>query len=169
MSGEIKDSGNRTWNGCYNSRGDRRGCAITHGMTKTRLYKRWTDMKKRCFNPNNKRYERYGGRGIKVCEEWEKSFLSFYEWSINNGYNDSLSIDRINSDGNYCPENCRWIPFEEQCNNRRSNVVFGYNGEKHNLMQWCKLLDLDYKFIHNRIYKMKWDFEKAVTTPKLHK
>lgn len=140
-----------------------------HGMKNTRLYSLWNAMKSRCNNPKVKSYERYGGRGIQVCEEWEKSFLSFYEWSINNGYKDNLSIDRINNDGNYCPENCRWIPFEEQCNNRRSNIVFEYNGEKHNLMQWCKLLNLDYKFIHNRIYRMKWDFEKAINTPKIHK
>ena len=141
----------------------------THGMQNTRLYSLWNAMKSRCNNPKVKSYERYGGRGISVCEQWEKSFVSFYEWAINNGYEENLSIDRIDNDGNYCPENCRWIPFEEQCNNRRSNIVFKYNGEKHNLMQWCKLLNLDYKFIHNRIYRMKWDFEKAITTPKLHK
>ena len=137
-----------------------------HGMKNSRLYSLWNAMKSRCNNPNIKSYIRYGGRGISVCDEWEKSFLSFYNWAINNGYKDNLSIDRIDNNGNYCPENCRWITFEEQCNNRRTNIVFEYNGEKHNLMQWCKLLNLDYKFIHNRIYKMKWDFEKAITTPK---
>lgn len=139
-----------------------------HGMKNTRLYSLWRAMKNRCNNSNSSNYKRYGGRGIRVCDEWQNSFLSFYEWAKSNGYSDELSIDRIDNNGNYCPENCRWITFEEQCNNRRSNIVFEYNGEKHNLMQWCKLLDLDYKFIHNRIYKLKWDFEKAIITPKLH-
>lgn len=141
----------------------------THGMTNTRLYHLWHAMKNRCNNPKVQSYKRYGGRGISVCEQWEKSFISFYEWAINNGYSEDLSIDRIDNNGNYCPENCRWIPLKEQCNNRKTNIVFEYNGEKHNLMQWCKLLDLDYKFIHSRIYRLKWDFERAITTPKLHK
>lgn len=141
----------------------------THGMTHTRLYHLWNAMKNRCNNPKVQSYKRYGGRGISVCEQWEKSFISFYEWAINNGYSEDLSIDRIDNNGNYCPENCRWIPLKEQCNNRKTNIVFEYNGEKHNLMQWCKLLDLDYKFIHNRIYRLKWDFERAITTPNIHK
>ena len=140
-----------------------------HGMKNTRIYSIWSAMKRRCYNKNVASYNAYGGRGISVCDEWKDSFVNFYEWAINNGYSDELSIDRINNDGNYSPENCRWVTFEQQCNNRRNNILFEYNGEKHNLMQWCKILNLDYKFIHNRIYRMKWDFEKAITTPKLHK
>lgn len=141
----------------------------THGMNNTRLYSIWGSMKSRCNNSRLSSYKIYGGRGITVCDEWAKDFMTFYNWSMANGYQDNLTIDRIDNNKGYMPDNCRWVTFEQQCNNRRTNIVFEYNGEKHNLMQWCKLLNLDYKFIHNRIYKMKWDFPKAITTPKLHK
>lgn len=90
----------------------------THGGSNSRLYNIWCGMKDRCSNPNNNRYDRYGGRGIIVCEEWRGSFESFSRWAFANGYNDSLSIDRVNNDGNYEPKNCRWATAKEQANNR---------------------------------------------------
>lgn len=90
----------------------------THGQTETRLYRTWCHMKERCNNPNNNRYYRYGARGIKVCEEWESSFENFYQWAIENGYNDNLTIERKNNKRNYCPENCTWIPLSEQAKNK---------------------------------------------------
>lgn len=141
----------------------------THGMKNSKLYAVWNAMRSRCYNENVSSYKRYGARGISVCDEWNGSFESFFQWAINSGYADGLTIDRIDNNGNYCPENCRWVTHEEQCNNRRSNIVYEYMGETHNLMQWCKILNLDYKFMHNRIRNKKWDFERAVTTPKLHK
>lgn len=90
----------------------------THGKSETKLYSVWCSMKSRCGNPNNKHYYRYGGRGITVCSEWEKSFESFYEWSINNGYQEGLTIDRIDNDGNYEPHNCRWVTMYVQCRNK---------------------------------------------------
>jgi hypothetical protein len=78
-------------------------------------------MKQRCANPNNQKYKDYGGRGIKVCEEWLHDFQSFYDWAIANGYADGLSIDRIDVNGNYCPENCRWVTMMEQRHNRRDS------------------------------------------------
>lgn len=93
-----------------------------HKLSGTKLYHTWIAIKDRCYNPNNKRYDRYGGRGIQVCEEWINDFMAFYNWAIDNGYDEKLTIDRINNDGNYEPNNCRWETIKAQSRNRSSNV-----------------------------------------------
>lgn len=93
----------------------------THGMTGSRLYRIWAGMKRRCYNANAVNYANYGGRGIEVCEEWKDSFETFHSWAVANGYNDTLTIDRINTDGNYEPLNCKWASYKEQANNRRNS------------------------------------------------
>ena len=104
-----------------------------HGLKGTRLYNIWHSMKQRCNYRLSKDYQRYGGRGITICDEWENDFMSFYNWAMRNGYNSNLTLDRIDVNGNYDPSNCRWVSIKEQNNNRRSCKQITYNGETHNL------------------------------------
>ena len=138
--------------------------STTHGESRTKLYHVWQGMKSRCNNPNYHQYHLYGGRGISVCGEW-MDYINFKEWAINNGYKPGLTIDRIDTDGNYCPENCRWVTQKEQQNNKRTNRTITYNGETHSLMEWCELLQLNYERVSSRL-DYGWTFEDAISLPK---
>lgn len=118
---------------------------ITHNKSNTRLYRIWQNMKSRCYYKQNNRYKDYGERGIVVCDEWKNNFKSFYNWSIKNGYNENLTIDRLDVNGNYTPTNCRWATNEQQAKNKRSNRNFTYKGKTRCLAEWCKLLSLNQK------------------------
>lgn len=135
----------------------------SHGDTETRLYRIWQQMKNRCNNPNVIAYPQYGGRGICVCDEWMHDFVAFKEWSVANGYTDKLTIDRINNDGNYCPDNCRWVTAAVQANNRRSNVIFDYNGEKHNMTEWAKIIGINPRTLRSR-YHAGWSVDRMLST-----
>ena len=135
-----------------------------HGMRSSRLYRIYQSMKGRCYYPCVKGYERYGGRGISICEEWYQDFLSFYKWSLENGYNDTLSIDRINIDGNYEPSNCRWVSPKVQGRNTRTNHRITYKGETHCLIEWAEILKINYGTLKNRI-RRGWSTERAFEEP----
>lgn len=109
-----------------------------HGMSNTRLFNIWNDIKKRCYNTKAKSYIRYGGRNIIVCEEWKNNFLTFYNWAITNGYQEHLTIDRKDNNGNYEPSNCRWVNQQIQCNNKNNNVLITAFGETKTVEQWTK-------------------------------
>lgn len=136
----------------------------THGYSNTPLYNHWKAMLYRCENPKNQAYKYYGQRGITVCEEWH-DFMKFKAWVEATKPNNDYTVDRIDNNKGYSPDNCRWASKKVQANNRRSNREFEYQGETHNLTQWCGILNLDYKRVHNRIAKLGWDFEKAITLP----
>lgn len=105
------------------------GCVSKIRTSKESLYTKWSTMKARCFRKNATNYNIYGGRGIKVCDTWKKDFMSFYNWAINNGYKEGLTLDRIDVNGNYCPENCRWVTMKEQSRNKRDNRLITYRGD----------------------------------------
>lgn len=118
------------------------------------IHECYTNMKTRCYNPNYELYSRYGGRGIKVCDEWKNNFKEFYNWAIN-GWKKELTLDRINNDDDYKPDNCRWVDRVEQANNRHTNYLIKYKGEIKTMAQWSKILKIDYSFIQIRMYKNK--------------
>ncbi len=126
-----------------------------HMDSGTRLYEIWQSLKGRCSNETNTKYLDYGGRGISVCYEWAESYEVFKEWAIEQGYSSAMTIERINNDGNYEPDNCKWIPFSEQANNRRSTVWITHQGRTQNLKQWCNELGLPYGSIHSRYTRGK--------------
>ena len=121
-----------------------------HMQSGTRLYGIWQGMKGRCYNEHNSRYVNYGGRGIKVCDEWKDNFTAFYQWAIENGYSEKLTIDRINVDGDYEPSNCRWTDIKTQCNNRTSNIKITIGNSTRTLTEWCEIFNVDYKKIKAR-------------------
>jgi hypothetical protein len=122
----------------------------THGMKSTRLYATWESMKRRCNNPNAKSYKHYGGRGICVCGQWNR-FEAFAQWAVENGYSDELTIERIDTDGNYEPSNCCWKTQKDQQNNRRNNHRIAINGVTKTLSQWAESSGINPKTILSRI------------------
>lgn len=136
-----------------------------HSESRTRLYGIWIAMKSRCNNPKNNRYHIYGARGIKVCTEWERDYSAFRGWAVSNGYRDDLTIDRIDNDKGYCPENCRWATPKEQGNNKTTNLVITYMGETHTLSEWAEKLGIDYHTLLRRYHSLKWSIKDTLTTP----
>ena len=137
---------------------------IKHGECRTKLNKVWRNMKDRCFNPNNKRFPHYGGRGIDVCQEWKDNYVSFRNWAISNGYKIGLSLDRIDNNGNYCPQNCRWVDSIIQNNNFSRNRFVTYNGVTLSISQWSKITKIHRNTLDYRL-KRGWEVGKALNYP----
>lgn len=143
------------------------GCLIKtnhytkHSQSNTRLYKIWRTMKLRCYNKNASNYNHYGARNIAVCREWKDNFQAFYDWSMSHGYKDNLTIDRINVNGNYSPNNCRWVDMTTQIRNRRNTKYVTYKGVTKPLKEWCEILGIKYSATWNRINILNWSIERA--------
>lgn len=136
----------------------------THGMSDTRLFNIWRGMRTRCYSKSDYHYKWYGARGITVCDDWKNDFHSFYDWAMENGYQDGLSIDRIDNNGDYCSENCHWITQHEQTYNTRKNVYLTYNGETKCVSEWSDIIGISNGTLYHRI-KCGWSDEKILTTP----
>ena len=141
---------------------------VFHGMSDTRIYHIWATMKSRCNNATSENYKHYGGRGIKVCDEWnnKNGFWNFYNWAIRHGYNDDLTIDRIDVNGNNEPDNCRWATFKEQAENRREGrkMMITYHNKTMSIKAWADHLGISEYVIRQRL-KRDWSIEKALETP----
>lgn len=135
--------------------------STTHNKSKTRLYTIWINIKTRCKNEKNKFYPQYGGRGIKICNEWDLDFMKFHDWAMANGYEEHLTIDRIDVNGNYEPSNCRWITLKEQENNKTKHAMITYCGKTQNISQWSDELGIPYKTLWTRLKVRKWSVERA--------
>ena len=130
--------------------------------SRKRLNRIWNGMRHRCYNDKDISYKNYGAKGIGVCEEWKSNFQAFYEWAMNNGYADNLTIDRLDGKKDYCPSNCRWATQYEQSNNRCNNHLITFNGKTLTIRQWADITGIEWYNINNRI-KRGWSVGRALT------
>lgn len=139
--------------GCYRKfvASNRRDC---HHLNNTRIYRIWCGMKRRCYNKHNEHFDRYGGRGIIVCDEWKTNFMNFYDWDMSNGYDDKLSIDRINNEGNYEPSNCRWANQKQQVVNSTAAIKCSLGGNIVSLSDIADILGVSFKRIRRIVYML---------------
>lgn len=140
--------------GCWKDEKTRNRFKV-HGKSNTLQYEIWKSMKQRCYNSNNKDYPNYGGRGIKVCDEWKDDFLTFYHWAKYNGYKRHYTIERINPSGNYEPSNCTWIPNEQQALNRKTTRVIEYQGNNYSMREISEKFNVNYNTFRDYINKGK--------------
>lgn len=168
VNGDNLTRGNTVSCGCYQkditSKNNK-----THGKTNTRLYSVWRGIKSRCHNKNVYEYRWYGARGITMCDEWKNDFDSFYNWSIANGYDEMAprgycTIDRIDANRGYFPDNCRFISQQQQMNNIRTNRIILCDGESHTIAEWSRITGISQFKIRNRIAKLGWSPKRALQT-----
>lgn len=158
---EKRDGRFRVFMKCFDKKGNIRIIRYDY-LARDRIYTIYKHMIDRCFNPKNPYFNLYGGRNITVCEEWKNDYKSFQKWSLENGYKENLSIDRINNDGNYCPENCRWTTMLVQQINRGNNRRIFYNGKNLCLSEWCRLLGFKHNAFLGRLKKNNWTYEETL-------
>lgn len=142
-----------------------------HGLSKSRIWKVWNNVITRCYNEKNNQYKDYGGRGIRVCDEWlgEHGFENFANWAYSTGFMEDAkfgecTIERIDVNGDYSPLNCCWATQEEQANNKRNNIFLTYGGKTQTIAQWSRELGMNYRTLYSRIRKLHWTVERAFKT-----
>lgn len=138
-------------------------------LLRRKIRNAWHDMKRRCYNPASGRYHRYGARGIVVCAEWLHDLEAFYGWSLVNGCEPGLTIDRIDNDKSYSPDNCQWATTAEQAYTRSLTRRVTFRGEDLSLPEWAARSGLSIENLWRRVFREGWDFERAITTPVQHK
>lgn len=148
---------------CYQN-SVRKKNATTHGMSRTPEYRSWESMLARCYNKNQKGYERWGGRGIKVCQRWRESFENFYE-DMGPKPTKKHTIERINNDKDYTKTNCKWATYEEQANNKSNTIYVCYKGEERTLTEWSNITGIKYGTLYRRLKIKEWSIEKTLTKP----
>lgn len=159
-------SGNTKSCGCYQRKKAAEHCSnmSTHGLFGSRIYRIWSGIKNRCQNNKSKDYNKYGARGISLCSEWQ-NFEIFYEWATKNGYQNNLTIDRIDNNKGYSPDNCRWVTIKTQSRNRRTNTYIEFNGMKKCLSEWDEYIGAKSSGVVRQRLIRGWSVEKAITTP----
>lgn len=160
--GKSLQSGKTSSCGCY-SKELLTKRLTKHGDSGTRLYDIWCAIKGRCYNESHKDYQDYGGRGIAMCDEWKNNYIAFRDWALSNGYQENLTIDRIDVNKNYELDNCRWIAKSEQNSNKRNNHLITYNGETRTLTEWAEITGIPRSTLSARIVLNNWPIEKALT------
>lgn len=148
-------TGQRKSCGCHKYKG------LPRGFSHEPLYGLWWSMKRRCTDKNVASYIRYGAKGIRVCTEW-LDYSEFYKWANSNGYRHGLTLDRIDSNKDYCPENCRWVDWKTQERNRKNNRLITFNGETHCLSEWAEITGINRRTLRNRLLR-GWSVEKSLT------
>ena len=155
--------GSKLRNGSTKSCGCLKFSPIAQGYSDTRLYRIWVNMHARCYNEKHDAFKWYGEKGISVCSLWHE-FIPFREWALSNGYDDNLSIDRISSNGNYIPDNCRWQNQKQQMNNVSSNKIILFEGSEYTQSEFADKFGLNYHTVRNRI-RLGWTLEEIIKTP----
>lgn len=166
VSGQSLENGSTKSCGCYRKEVARN--RVYQGDI-PKLHGVWIMMRKRCFDPNCEHYHNYGGRGITVCGEWsgDGGYHNFRDWAKRNGYADGLTLDRIDNNGNYEPNNCAFVSRKAQSNNKRNNVRVEIDGMVHTLAEWCEIYKVPYSRVRVRYRKMGWSIKAALETPPL--
>ena len=148
----------------YSEKG-KQGFQSTHCLSKHPLYSTWKYIKNRCYNQNSQDYKDYGGRGIVMCDKWKNDFVEFLYWSLKNGWEKGLTIERKDFNGNYEPSNCEWIPMNQQGKNRRTCRLITYKGETHTIAEWSRIKGIPRETLGLRLKSKNFTLEEAFEKP----